>query len=214
MPAGVIARSVDQKWTLSLDKYPGYGDNADADNWLVGDKLGVCSGVLKTTKEGIAMSQRFTRKRALVALSVVAALALVGAAIAYFTATGSGTGTASVGSSSNITLAGTITGTLYPAGSPASISVLVTNPGSGSQYVNSVHLDSITTDAGHSSCDLSVSGGNAAFTMADISVAATLTKSGTGGDHTTKTGSLQMNDTGTSQDPCQGAPLTLHFTSN
>ena len=156
----------------------------------------------------------FTKKRVAV-LGTIAAVALTGGiAYAYFTDSGSGTGTASVGASSPITLAGTITGTLYPAGEPASVSVLVTNPGSGSQYVGKVHLASITTDAGHSACDLSVSGVNAAFTMADTAVVGTLTKSGTAGDHATATGSLQMNDTGVSQDACQGAPLTLHFTSN
>jgi hypothetical protein len=50
--------------------------------------------------------------------------------------------------------------------------------------------------------------------MADIPVSTTLTKAGTGSDHTTKSGSLQMNDTGASQNNCQGAPLQLNFTSN
>jgi hypothetical protein len=160
------------------------------------------------------MPRRLSTKRALAALTALAVLALVGGAIAYFTNTGSGTGTATVGTSSAVTLAGTITGTLYPGGSPASVSVLVTNPGSSSQYVNTVHLASITTDSGHSTCDLSISGATPAFTMSDITVAQTLTKSGTAGDQTTVTGSLQMNDTGVSQNACQGAPLTVNFTSN
>jgi hypothetical protein len=158
--------------------------------------------------------RRFLNKRVVVAVSVAAMLTLAGGAYAYFTATGSGTGTVSVGNVTPITLAGTITGTLYPAGDAALVSVLVTNGGSGSQHVGSVKLDSITTDAAHSTCDLSVSGINPAFTMADIAVTSTLTKSGTAGDHTTVSGSLQMNDTGISQNDCQGAPLTLHFSSN
>jgi hypothetical protein len=154
----------------------------------------------------------FTLKKKLIAGAAVAALALGagGAAFAYFSANGAGTGSATVGSSTAVTLAGTITGTLYPAGAPAGVSVLVTNGGSGSQLVGAVTLASITTDATHSSCDLSVSGTNAAFTMADIAVNTTLTASAS----TTKTGTLQMNDTGVAQDACQGAPLTLHFTSN
>jgi hypothetical protein len=157
--------------------------------------------------------RKFPRK-AMVATGLVLTLGVGGLAFAFFTQSGVGTGDATVGTSSTITLAGTITGTLYPAGSAASVSVLVTNPGSGSQYVDTVTLASITTDVGHASCDLSVSGANAAFTMADISVATNLTKSGTLGDNTTKTGSLQMNDTGVSQNACKNAPLTLHFTSN
>jgi hypothetical protein len=169
-----------------------------------------------------------SRKR--IAVPVALALAIAGSitAYAYFAASGTGTGTASVGSATNIALSGTVTGTLYPAGSPASVSVLVTNNGAASQYVNAVHLASIAVD--HSSvtytsassgqqstwdsCDVSTSGVSPAFTMADISVTTTLTKSGTGTDHVTKSGSLLMNDTGVSQNNCQGAPLQLNFTSN
>ncbi len=149
-------------------------------------------------------------RTALVAGGLVATMALGGIAYAFFSANGSGTGSATVGSSTTVTLAGTITGTLYPAGAPASVDVLVTNPGSGSQHVGDVHLASISTDAAHSTCDLSVSGVNAAFSMSDITVGTTLAASA----HTTVSGSLQMNDTGVSQDNCQLAPLTLHFTSN
>jgi hypothetical protein len=153
--------------------------------------------------------RKFPRK-ALVAGGLVATLAIGGVALAFFTNSGIGTGSASVGSSSTVTLAGTITGTLYPAGAAASVDVDVTNPGSGSQYVGSVTLDHITTDLAHASCDLSVSGLNPAFTMADIAVSTNLAA----GADVVKSGSLQMNDTGVPQDACQHAPLTLHFTSN
>jgi hypothetical protein len=157
------------------------------------------------------MFSRILRKKRVFVGAIVATLALAGGAFAYFTSTGSGTGTATVGSASPITLAGTITGELYPAGAPAEVSVLVTNSGKGSQYVNKVHLKEITTDVAHEGCNLSVSGGNPAFTMADIPVEATLAKEV---GSKTVTGSLQMNDTGESQNACEGAPLTLHFTSN
>jgi hypothetical protein len=153
---------------------------------------------------------KFTKKRVLTVLSIAGVLAVAGVAYGYFTASGSGTGSASVGNASGITLSGTITGTLYPAGDPASVSVDVTNPGSASQHVGSVKLDSITTDADHSTCDVSVGGTNPAFTMANIPVNQTLAA----GDTTTVSGSLQMNDTGASQNDCQGAALTLHFSSN
>jgi hypothetical protein len=154
----------------------------------------------------------FSKKRVVV-LGAIATLAMGGLAFAFFTNTGAGTGSASVGASSEITLAGTITGTLYPAGAPAGVSVLVTNPGSGSQHVGNVKLASISTDVAHSTCDTSVGGTNPAFSMADITLDTVLTRSGTAADHTTVTGSLTMNDTGVSQDGCQNAPLTLHFTS-
>jgi len=173
--------------------------------------------------------QYFNSTKGIVVLAaLVVAIAGSVAAYAFFSTSGSGTATTSIGTAGTISLAGTVTGTLYPAGAPASVSVLVTNNGSGAQAVGSVHLSSIQIDHSSSTytsasgsqqtawdaCDVSSSGGNPAFTMADVSVATTLTKSGTGGDHVTKTGSLQMNDTGVSQDNCQGAPLRLNFTSN
>ena len=84
------------------------------------------------------------------------------------------------------------------------------NTGTGSQFVTKVHLDSITADAGHASCDVSSSGANAAFAMADVTVGETIAAGAT----VSKSGSLAMNDTGVNQDSCQGATLTLTFSSN
>ena len=151
----------------------------------------------------------FTKKRAVI-LGVVAAMAFSAAAVAYFTTGGSGTGSATVGTSSTALITQTNTlAALYPTTSQA-VNLDINNTGSGSQFVNAVHLDSITADAGHSTCDVSSSGANAAFTMADVTVNATLAAGAT----TSKSGSLAMNDTGVSQDSCQGATLTLHFSSN
>ena len=157
-------------------------------------------------------------KKAIVLLSVlvVVAISAIGA-YAYFTANGAGTGNATVGHADAITLAGTITGTLYPAGAPASVSIAVANPGSGSQNVGVVHLDSISTDGAHSGCDTSVTGLNPAFTMPDTSAVGVLTANdhaAGGTDEATKTSTLQMNDTGVSQNSCFDAPLVLHFSSN
>ena len=157
------------------------------------------------------MRKHLSKKRVVLAAIVAVALAIAsGVAYAYFTATGAGTGSATVGSATNIVLTPTITGTLYPGGTAATVSVLVTNSGGGSQRVGSIHLASITPDAGHPLCTL-VYGG---FSMADIAVNSVLTRSGTAGDHTTVTGSLAMADTGSIQDSCQGATPTLNLTSN
>jgi hypothetical protein len=141
----------------------------------------------------------------LVALSVVAVLAAAGAAVAYFTSTGSGTGTASVGSSSAVTIHGTAASTLYP-GTTSSVSFTVDNPSAGTEHVGAIHLGSVSTDAGHSTCDTT------AFTMPDVTVNHTFPNGN--GQSVTATGTLTMADTGVSQDACQGAPLTLHLTSN
>ncbi len=147
-----------------------------------------------------------TRKRALLALACTGALALAGGAYAYFTTTGSGTVTATVGSGSAVTLKGTVTGNLYP-GSSSPVSLTVDNPSSAKQRVGTISLEKITADAGHSGCSVVIGGGNPDFTMADVVVNKTF---GTGnGQAVTPNGSLTMNDTGVSQDACQGATLTL-----
>src|ERR1044071_6164080 len=71
--------------------------------------------------QGSIMKKLFGTKRAMVAVGLTAGVAvgLGGSAFAYFTASGSGSGSASVGSSSAITLDGTITGDLYPGGTAA-----------------------------------------------------------------------------------------------
>lgn len=151
------------------------------------------------------MKGRITRKRALLTLGCTLALALATGAYAYFTSTGSGTGTAKVGNASAVTLKGTITGNLYP-GSSSAVSFTVDNPSSGSQRVGTISLGSVTVDAGHSGC------GTAAFSMPAVTVNQTFAPGN--GQAVTPTGTLAMADTGTNQDACQGATLTLNLSSN
>src|SRR3954469_24716723 len=97
---------------------------------------------------------------------VAAKAALAGAggsmaAYAYFTTTGSGTGSGTTGTNSALTLHATSTPSLYP-GSSATVTFTADNPSSGHQYVTTVHLGSVTTDAGHSGCVMSD------YTMTDV----------------------------------------------
>jgi len=149
--------------------------------------------------------------RMVIVLGSVSALVLGVGALAYFTASGTGSGTATVGSvAATVTVTGSTSGELYPGGAAATVKVTVKNTGAQAAHVEAVSLTSITTDAGHSSCDTSITGAKPAFTMAPVAIAKTLAA----GEESTATGSLQMNDTGVSQNSCQGASLTLHFASN
>ena len=152
-----------------------------------------------------------TKRRMLTALVGFCVIAVAVGAYAYFTATGSGTATATVGTSSPVTLKGTVTGNLYP-GSSSPVTLTVDNPSSGKQRVGTISLEKITADAGHASCSVVITGGNPDFTMADVVVNKTY---GPGnGQAVTPSGTLAMNDTGVSQDACQGATLTLTLKSN
>ena len=141
-----------------------------------------------------------TKKRVLSALAAVGILAIAAGAYAYFTTTGSGTATATVGSSSAL------------PGSSSAVNLTVDNPSAGKQRIGSITLEKITPDAGHSTCATTITGGNPDFTMAEVVVNKVF---GPGnGQAVTPAGSLTMNDTGVSQDACQGATLTLTLKSN
>jgi hypothetical protein len=152
-----------------------------------------------------------TKRRAVYALTAALVVSVAGGAYAYFTTSGSGTGTAAVGSSSTVTLHATVTGSLYP-GTSSPVSFTVDNPSSGKQRVGTISLSSITVDALHSECSTVITGGNPDFTMPAVAVNATFASGN--GLAVTPTGTLTMNETGVSQDKCQGATLTLHLTDN
>ena len=151
------------------------------------------------------------KRRTLAVLASLSVLAVAAVAYAYFTTTGSGTATATVGTSSAVTLKGTVTGNLYP-GSSSPVSLTVDNPSSGKQRVGTISLEKITADAGHASCSVVIGGGNPDFTMADVVVNKTYAPGN--GQAVTPNGSLTMNDTGVNQDACQGATLTLTLKNN
>jgi hypothetical protein len=159
---------------------------------------------------------RFTKKR-IVALGAVASLAVAGAAFAYFTDSGSGSGTAGVGSSAGYTVAVT-TGTqaLFPAGPTNSVHVLVTNNGHGAQRISSLVPTTVTADKAGCVTAFSSGGSNDPtkdFYIAPITVPAntTLAPAGSAGNTYATDTTVQMNDTGVSQDNCQGATLTITY---
>ena len=151
--------------------------------------------VLKKKKSGVILGL----------VTVAAAITTALTAYAYFTTTGTGSGAAAVGTTSTITLHGTTQDALFP-GTSTEVDFTVDNPSPGHQWVHTVHLDSVSTDAAHSSCD------TGDFTMPDVTADQDF-PSGSG-QAVTATGTLTFNNTSVSQNGCQGAPLTLHLSSN
>ena len=150
------------------------------------------------------MRHKIMRKRVLIPVGIVV-LAVAGSAYAYFSSTGSGTGTGTVGNSSAVTLHGSVTSAVYP-GASSPVTFTVDNPSPGHQQVGTIHLASVTTDAGHSGCTVSD------FTMPNV-VANQDFPNGDG-QAVTANGTMTMANTASNQDACQGATLTLHLTSN
>jgi hypothetical protein len=153
---------------------------------------------------------KFTKKRVLVALSVVGILVVAVAAYAYWTTSGSGDGTASAGDVTGITVNQTsVLDAMYPGDSAQTLSGDFTNSNDGPVYVHTVtaSIDSVDKALGApaGTCDASD------FTLDnEVMTVDAEVSPGTGGSWTGAT--LQFNDkTDTNQDACKGATVNLHY---
>ena len=144
--------------------------------------------------------RRITKKwLALLVVGAIAVIAAVGG-YAYFTSSGSGTGSASVGSSSNVQLSSSPVGTLYPGGADVPVSVSIHNPGSGAAYIGTIS----GSVADNGACQGSW------FAVDPITYNAELGPNG----NDSKSTNVRMLDSGTNQDACQGKTMTINWSSN
>ncbi|MDQ1689095.1 MAG: hypothetical protein QOK42_2070 [Frankiaceae bacterium] len=153
--------------------------------------------------------RKHSKKLIAAVAGTAAAVALSGVAYAYWTTTGAGTGTVTNASSNGtVTLhASWPTTALFPGGSQ-SVSFTADNGGATDLYVGTIHLASVSVDAGHATCVVGD------FTMPDV-VSNTPVIHGASGQAIAGTGTLSFaNNATTSQDTCKGADITLHLTSN
>lgn len=147
-----------------------------------------------------------TKKRiAAVVLSGAVILGTGGIAAAYFTSTGAGSGSASVGSASNWTVAVTsdTSNALLPGSGSETLSYTITNASAGAQA-----LTGVTATVGDSGGCL----GTWFTAVASAPTPATGASIASGG---TATGTVvvTLNDSGGNQDACQGltsVPVTVH----
>jgi len=166
------------------------------------------------------------RKLAPIAGALVLVLIVAGAAYAYWTANGTGSGDASAGTDDGVTVDGVAfsggpasDGTLYP-GATVDVAFDVTNDSPNSAVnVHRVVADSTygggtgitTSDVGCDSTWFSYSGSELAASPGEH-IAASDTFSTGAGAGTGNGGTLSMTDeSGTNQDACKGATVTLHL---
>jgi hypothetical protein len=152
----------------------------------------------------------FTRKRTLV-IGVVAAIAAAGAAFAYFTAGGSGSGTASAGTTSNLTVNQTTTLTaMYPGDSAQTLSGNFDNPNPGSVYVGTVtaSIGSVTKAAGApaGTCDATD------FTLASAAMTVNAQVPTGNAQGSWSGATIKFNNKGSNQDACKNATVALSYT--
>lgn len=176
------------------------------------------------------MLRSFTKKRLLVVVSVVGVMAGAGTAFAYYTTSGAGTGSASTGGSSTLTISSSISGVLYP-GTSTTVLFTANNPSPGHQQIGTITLTGIKACSGSGSswngtaCSNSgteqttcedFSAGASNDTAKDFYMAPVVENqdlpSGTG-TGLTNSGTLVMNDLNSSQNLCKGANLYLSFSS-
>jgi hypothetical protein len=151
---------------------------------------------------------RFTKKKVAAVAAGVLTLGLSVGAYAYWSTTGSGSGTATVGSSNGtVTLHATVAAPAIVPGEHRDVTFTADNAGATDLQVGTISLDSIDVDSGHATCDVSD------FSMVAVSSNSTVLA---GADHQTisGTGSLVYANSGSNQDACKGATLTLNLTSN
>jgi hypothetical protein len=146
------------------------------------------------------MAKYVTKKRVILVVVAALAIGLGTSAFAYFSSTGSGTGSASVGTSSAVQLSSPSVGPLYPGGAQVPVDVTIHNPGSGSEYVGHVSGSFVT----NGSC-LGTWFQADGFDYNNTLVA--------GASATVQT-HVRMLDSGTNQDDCQNASMTITWTSN
>jgi len=154
---------------------------------------------------------KLNKKRGII-LGVVVTLVVAGAALAYWTAGGSGTGTAPVAAgTSNLTVNQTTTLTgMYPGDTAQTISGNFDNSNSGPAYVGTVtaSIASVAKAGGApaGTCDATdFTLANAAMTVAAEVPTGTAKGAWTGA-------TLKFNDkTTTNQDACKGATVTLSY---
>jgi hypothetical protein len=146
------------------------------------------------------MRKHLTKKRVILLAVVALAIGLGTGAYAFFTTSGSGTGSASVGSASTIQLSSDAVGPLYPGAASTPVTVHVHNPGGGTQHVGTI------------SGAVADNGGclGSWFTVGSVTYNQDVAGGGDGPDATS---SITLNDSGTNQDACQGASVTINWSS-
>jgi hypothetical protein len=148
---------------------------------------------------------------ALLAMLAVAAVAAFGA-YAYFTSSGNGSGSATVGTDAGLTVTqtGTAPSNLQPNGVDQNITVHVANGASFDQSLSAIHVTVANNDG---SPWVAVAGCSAAdFVVTDPTVTAhTVIAHGTAQDFTAK---INMKDTGSNQDGCKLASVPLYFAAS
>lgn len=153
-----------------------------------------------------------SRKRVLGVLGVLAALAAAGASVAYFTDEGSGTGNATVGSSTKygVTVDAATGGALYPGAGTDTLEYHVKNEGSGHQQLSSITA-TLTSESGnvYNTTTKAFASGCKASWFTVVNSPGTLPNDLAGGATHNGSATVALNDEAENQNACQGVTPQL-----
>jgi len=143
-------------------------------------------------------------------------LASAGGAYAYWTTTGSGTGSATTGTTSLFTIvnAATTGSALSPNGPTQTATFNVHNPGSGSQFVSSVVVSVANSDGSPWTSVTGCSASDFSLNTGSVGAAATLLPAenlATGADSTQQSVTIRLIDSGSPQNGCKSVTVPLHY---
>lgn len=153
--------------------------------------------------------QHLKRKKILAPLTALLLVVVAGAAVAYWTTSGTGQSTASVGTDTGVTITPiTFSNSLIPGGS-ATVSFTVNNASTTTAVqVNGVIADALAGTNGITGLPVGCDPADFHFTSA--SVPGSIPASGTANG----TGTLSMDNTAVSQNACKSASPVLHLKVN
>jgi hypothetical protein len=158
-----------------------------------------------TVIDATVVTTRHRLRRRMVAGTVATGvLALAGAGFAYWSLTGSGSGSAEIADgAAQLEIDVTVDGELHP-GAASTVTYSVTNPAGFDVPVGTISLAADSLGADASGCDADW------FELTDAVLDRTVTAGGT----TTATATLRFLDPGVNQDACKGATLSFDVVSD
>jgi hypothetical protein len=147
--------------------------------------------------------RKLMRKRVLIPLGIVAALAVAGGAVAYLTTTGSGSGTGDVSATNSSLTLHTQPVSIATLGGTAPVTITADNPGTSAEHVGGVTITAAPADT--TTCPAG------SFTAGPVTVTANEVPAGATG-YPIATSNVTFNDLSTAaQNGCLGTG-TIAFT--
>ena len=153
---------------------------------------------------------RSISKKSVAITAAVFTIAGSGVALAYWTQSGSGTGSAATGTTKALTITGTSPTGLVPGDAAKDVVLTISNPGDAPVKVQGVTIAIASTFSEQADAD------KPACTASDFTVVSPLAPADeiAAGATATVTGSIKLNNTAANQDNCKDVTVPLVFSTN